>query len=59
MSTYPNLNNDPELLKIKTKDDEIRNFKLETENLKYYSERHNHENILKSLKVDNEYYKKN
>ena len=58
MSTYPSLNNDPELLKIKTKDDEIKNLKNETENLKYYSERHNHENILKSLKVDNEYYKK-
>ena len=58
MSTYPSLNNDPELLKIKTKDDEIKNLKNETENLKYYSERHSHENILKSLKVDNEYYKK-
>ena len=58
MSTYPDLKNEPELLKIKTKDDEIRNLKHETENLKYYSERHNHENILKSLKVDNEYYKK-
>ena len=58
MSTYPDLKNEPELLKIKTKDDEIRNLKLETENLKYHSESHNHENILKSLKVDNEYYKK-
>ena len=57
MSTYPSLNNDPELLKIKTKDDEIKNLKNETENLKNYSERHNHENILKSLKFDNEYYK--
>ena len=57
MSTYLYLKNEPELLKIKTKDDEIRNLKHETENLKYHSERHNHENILKSLKVDNEYYK--
>ena len=32
--------------------------KHETENLKYYSERHYHENILKSLKADNDYYKK-
>ena len=48
--TYPNLNNDPELLKIRTRDDEIKN-------LKYQSEKHDHENILKSLKVDNEYYK--
>ena len=51
MSTYPNLNIDPELLKIKTKGDEIKE-------LKYRSEKHDHENILKSLKIDNEYYKK-
>ena len=51
MSTYPNLNNDPELLKIKTRDDEIKI-------LKYQNEKHVHENILKSLKIDNEYYKK-
>ena len=51
MSTYPNLNNEPELLKIKTRDDEIKN-------LKYQTEKHDHENILKSLKIDNEYYKK-
>ena len=50
MSTYPNLNNEPELLK-KTRDDEIKN-------LKYQTEKHDHENILKSLKIDNEYYKK-
>ena len=51
MSTYPDLKNEPELLKIKTRDDEIKN-------LKYQTEKHDHENILKSLKVDNEYYKK-
>ena len=51
MSNYPDLKNEPELLKIKTRDDEIKN-------LKYQTERHNHENILKSLKSDNEYYKK-
>ena len=52
MSVYPNLKSDDvELLKIKTRDDEIKN-------LKYQTEKHNHENILKSLKVDNEYYKK-
>ena len=51
MSTYPNLNNEPELLKIKTRDDEIKNLKHQTEN-------HDHENILKSLKIDNENYKK-
>ena len=51
MSAYPNLNNEPELLKIKTRDDEI-------ESLKYQAEKHDQENILKSLKIDNEYYKK-
>ena len=47
MSTYPSLNNDPELLKIKTNYDEIKG-------LKYKSEKYDHENILKSLKIDNE-----
>ena len=51
MSTYPDLKNEPELLKIKTRDEEIKNFK-------YQTEKHDHEIILKSLKVDNEYYKK-
>ena len=51
MTTYPDLKNEPELLKIKTRDDEIKN-------LKYQTEKHDHENTLKSLKADNEYYKK-
>ena len=51
MTTYPNLNNKPELLKIKTRDDEIKS-------LKYQQEKHDHENILKSLKSDNEKFKK-
>ena len=51
MSTYPNITNEPELLKIKTRKDEI-------EKLNYQTEKHDHENIFKSLKVDNEYYKK-
>ena len=51
MSTYPDLKNEPELLKIRTRDDQIKN-------LKYQTEKHDHENILKSLKSDNEYYKK-
>ena len=51
MTTYPDLKNEPEFLKIKTRDDEIKN-------LKYQTEKHDHENILKSLKIDNEYYKK-
>ena len=46
MSTYPNLN-EPELLKIKTRDDE-------TKILKYQTEKHDNENILKSLIIDNE-----
>ena len=45
--TYPNTNNEPELLKRKTRDDEIKN-------LKYQTEKHDHEIILKSLKNDNE-----
>ena len=49
MSTYPNLDNEPELSKIKTRDDEIRNLKNQTE-------KHDHENILKNLKIDIEYY---
>ena len=51
MSTYPNLNNDPELLNIKTKDDEIKDSKYKTDT-------HNHEKILKSFELDNEFYKK-
>ena len=49
MATYPDLKNEPELLKIKTRDEEIKN-------LKYQSEKHDYENILKSLKNDKEYY---
>ena len=52
MSGNPIINNEPELLKIKTKDDQLKE-------LQYRTERHDHENILKSLKIDNEYYKKN
>ena len=48
MTTYPNLNNEPELLKMKTRHDEIKN-------LKYQTEKQDHEKILKSLKIDNEY----
>ena len=51
MSTYANINNEPELLKIRKRDDENKNLKNQTE-------KHDHENILKSLKIDNEYYKK-
>ena len=48
---YPNLNNEPELLKIETRDDEIKY-------LKYQEEKHDYENILKTIKADNEKCKK-
>ena len=51
MSNYPDLKNDVELLKIKTRDDQLKE-------LNYKTEKHDHENILKSLKSDSEYYKK-
>ena len=51
MTDYPDLKNDVELLKIKTKDDQLKE-------LQYKTEKHDHENILKSLKADNEYSKK-
>ena len=51
MSTYPDLKNEPSLLKITTKDDTIRE-------LQYKIEKHDNENILKSLKIDSDYYKK-
>ena len=46
---YPNIN-EAEILKMKTRDDEIKNLKYQTEN-------HDHGNILKSLKIGNDYYK--
>ena len=42
----------PSILKRKIRDDEIKN-------LKKQKEKHDYENILKSLKIDNEYYRKN
>ena len=52
MSEYLILKNeDPILLKITTKDDRIKE-------LQYKTEKHDHENILRSLKIDNEYYKR-
>ena len=51
MTTYPDLKSEPELLKIKTQADEIKK-------LKYQTERYDLENILKSLKADNESLKK-
>ena len=50
MTSYPDLKNEPELIKIKTPDDEIKNLKFQTEKYDY-------ENILKPLKIDNEHYK--
>ena len=51
MSTYPVWNNEPELLRIKNRNDEIKN-------LKYQTEKHDHKSILKSLKNDNKKYNK-
>ena len=51
MTNYLNLNTEPELLKTITRDDEIKN-------LKYQTEKHDHENLLKGLKFDTEYYRK-
>ena len=51
MSTHRKTNNEPELLKIKTRDNEIKY-------LKYQTEKHDHENIYKSLIIDDECYKK-
>ena len=48
---YPTLIIDPELLKLKIKDDQLKE-------LQYTTEKHDYENFLKSLKIDNEYYKK-
>ena len=45
------MNNESELLKLKTRDDGIKI-------LKYQTEKHDHENILKSRKIENEYYRK-
>ena len=42
--TYPNLNNEPELLKIRSKDDQLKE-------LQYKTEKHDFQNILKSLKM--------
>ena len=52
MSGYLNLKTDEvELLEVKTKDDQLKE-------LQYKTEKHDHEIILKSLKIDNGYYRK-
>ena len=45
------MNIDPDMLKIKTKYDEIKD-------IKYKTEEHDHEKILKSPRIDIENYKK-
>ena len=52
MTTYPNLKNEDPTLKITTKDDQLRELQFKTE-------KHDHENILKSPKIDTGYYEKN
>ena len=51
MTTYPILNNKPEIIKIKTRDDEIKKIRNQIE-------KHDQEKNLKSFKTDNEIYKK-
>ena len=51
MSTYPILKIKPEILKMKTRDEESKS-------LKYQTEKHAHEKILKTLKIDVDNYKK-
>ena len=52
MSTDPYLKNEsPALVKLTTKADEIKELKIKTA-------KHDHENILKSLKIGNDNYKK-
>ena len=51
MTTYPNLKNELELLKVITRDDENKN-------LKHQTEKHDQENLLKPLKIDFECNKK-
>ena len=48
---YPIMNGDAEFLKVKTKNDQLKELQNKTE-------KHDHENILKSLRIDYEYYKK-
>ena len=51
MSGNPNMNNDPEFSKIKTRDDHLKK-------LHYKTEKHDYENILKSLGTDCDFHKK-
>ena len=50
--SYPKINNDPELLKVKTRDDEMKD-------MKYKTEKYDHENIIKSLKIDKDHSNQN
>ena len=49
--SYLGITNEPELLKTKTRDDEIKN-------LKYQTEKHDYENLLRTLQANSEKYKK-
>ena len=51
MSTYPNFNSDPEIIRKKTKDDGIKDSK-------YRTEKNDHENIVESLGIDKNFHKK-
>ena len=47
----PKINKNTELLKYKTKDDQLRE-------LQYKTEKRDLENVLKSLNIDNDYYRR-
>ena len=51
MTAYPNLINEPKILNMKTRDDEIKQLKNQTK-------KHDLDNIIKPLKNEKEYYKK-
>ena len=48
---HPKINGDPEVSKVKTKDDQLKELQYKTESLDYGV-------ILQNLKIDNDYYKK-
>ena len=48
---FPNLNGDPEIIKTKTKDDEVKE-------LEHKTEKNDFENFLKPANFDKDYYKK-
>ena len=48
---YPKLNGQPKFSQVETEDDQLKE-------LQYKRQKHDHENILKSLQTDNDYLEK-